>query len=158
MQAKWSVAPFLTLSALLWVSCEREVVSEPARPEDLVFVQQGTIPVIITAPHGGTARVPGVEERTSRAAVKVSDEGTDKIAELLVNRLESLVEGRPYAVIARFHRKYIDATRPEVEAFDDRDARPYYLAYRESISPNPPKERPWGQPLKKPAGAPLNLG
>ena len=44
-------------------------------------------------------------------------------------RLEVLVEGRPYAVVARFHRKYVDANRPEGEPFEDPGARPYYLAY-----------------------------
>ena len=132
MQAKWSLAPLLALSALLWASCQRGS-PELADPQDLVFIQQGTIPIIITAPHGGTARVPGVGERTSRAAVKAEDEGTHEIAELLVMRLEVLVEGRLYAVIARFHRKYVDANRPEGEAFEDPGARPYYLAYHESI-------------------------
>jgi hypothetical protein len=39
---------------------QREAMLELARPKDLVFIQQGTIPMIITAPRGGTGRVPGV--------------------------------------------------------------------------------------------------
>ena len=31
-------------------------------------------------------------------------------------------------------------------------------SWQGGVSPNPPKGRPWGQSLKKPSGAPLNLG
>jgi N-formylglutamate amidohydrolase len=36
-------------------------------------------------------------------------------------------------VIAYFHRRYIDANRPEAEAYEHPDGRPPYLAYHQSI-------------------------
>ena len=32
-------------------------------PADLVLIQQGTLPIILTVPHGGRKPIPGVEER-----------------------------------------------------------------------------------------------
>ena len=133
-RAVQSLAVLLAACALLGVACRQEAASGQYGPRDLVIVQQGTIPIIITAPHGGTSLVPGVEdERASRAAVKVRDVATDEVALALADRVEELVGGRPYAVIAGFHRKYIDANRAESVAFEDSDARPYYLAYHQSI-------------------------
>ena len=113
------------MSVFLLAGCSQEAGHAQAGPEDLIFVQQGAVPIILTAPHGGTLRVPGVErERSSRAAVKFRDDATDEIAEVLMDRLEALVGGKPYAVVARFHRRYIDANRRESLAFEDTDARP----------------------------------
>ena len=33
------------------------------KPDDFVFVQKGTLPIIISAPHGGRKKVPDVPER-----------------------------------------------------------------------------------------------
>ena len=53
--------------------------------------------------------------------------------ETLAARLEALAGGKPYIVAAGFHRRYIDANRPESLAFEDPDAAPYYAAYHHTI-------------------------
>ena len=99
-----------------------------------ILIQDGTVPIILTAPHGGTGRVPGVErERRDPDGNTNRDWRTDEITELLASRLQRLLGARPYVVMARFHRKYIDANEPESRAYEDPDARPYYLAYHATI-------------------------
>jgi N-formylglutamate amidohydrolase len=122
-------ALLLTLCALGTVS----FADDPARAHssDLVTAEAGTIPILITAPHGGTAPVPGVPERTT--GVRVQDDRTRQIAEALTNRLEVVLCGRPYVVFAGFHRRYIDANRRETDALEHSDARRHYLAYHEAI-------------------------
>ena len=100
-------------------------------PEDLTFVQAGTVPIILTAPHGGSEAVPGVREEIAQAADR--DVKTSQLVREVMDRVEGLVGGKPYVVIARFHRRDIDANRPEDRAFKDPDARPYYRAYHNAI-------------------------
>jgi hypothetical protein len=38
--------------------------SDAAQTSDLVFAQSGTMPIILTASHGGNTQVPGVPQRT----------------------------------------------------------------------------------------------
>ena len=107
------------------------------KPEELVLVQKGTVPVIICAPHGGNRPVPGVAERTDTTIAQfatVRDEFTDRLAELLAAELEKKLGGRPWVVVARFDRKYIDANRPFELAFEADAAKPYYAAYHDPLA------------------------
>ena len=48
--------------ATLW---GQEKSTKPIVPVDeLVFVRAGDLPIILSAPHGGTGEIPGVIERT----------------------------------------------------------------------------------------------
>ena len=75
------------------------------------------MPVIITAPHGGSAshahQSHYLEERPTRPGIaKLADGGTAELAMAIVGELGRLSGGRhPAAVIARFHRRYVDANR-----------------------------------------------
>lgn len=101
-------------------------------PQDkLVVAQRGQIPVIVTAPHGGTEAVPGVPER--KTGVVLRDQGTREVAESLAKQIEETIGGKPYLVMALFHRKYADANRKEEEALEDPAARPAYRAYHASV-------------------------
>jgi N-formylglutamate amidohydrolase len=102
-----------------------------AQTSELVFIQAGTIPIILTAPHGGNAPVPGVPER-SRGTL-TQDARTRELTEEISQRLETVLCERPYVVMAHFHRRYIDANRPEADAYEHPDARSHYVAYHESI-------------------------
>jgi N-formylglutamate amidohydrolase len=98
---------------------------------DLVTVQAGTMPLLITAPHGGTSPVPSVPQRT--AGNLLQDTRTRELTESVLSRLEGRFCEKPYSVIALFHRRYIDANRVEAEAYEHPDARPHYVAYHETI-------------------------
>jgi N-formylglutamate amidohydrolase len=106
----------------------------------LVEIRFGTLPILLTAPHGGSAAVPGVEPRTvegrSRAGatyVVTTDLGTDVITEVMARELEKATGKKPYVVIARFARRFIDANRPQHIAYDSPAAKPVYDLYHRAI-------------------------
>lgn len=99
--------------------------------ESLVVARRGQIPVLLTAPHGGTEAIPGAPERKS--GVVTRDQGTREVAEALAKQIEEAVGGKPYLVTALFHRKYADANRKEEEAIEDPAAKGPYRAYHASV-------------------------
>src|SRR6185369_14135457 len=98
---------------------------------DFVTSQAGSLPIVITVPHGGSQAPPNVSLRTTGNTS--GDSATDLIAEELVSELESLLGAPPYLVMAEFDRKFIDANRDTDEAFEDPDAAPFYEAYHDKI-------------------------
>ena len=131
------------LVALALLLLAGPAASAESTPAELVLIREGTIPIVITAPHGGREAVPGIEPRTERAQVgeyrkwggfqKGTDLNTDVLAQSIATELAGLVGGEPYLVVARFQRKYIDANRPPELGLDDRKARPYYDDYHAAI-------------------------
>jgi N-formylglutamate amidohydrolase len=102
-----------------------------AEPGDVVIMRAGGLPVILTAPHGGTAMIPAVPERTR--GVTSRDAHTLELAQDVAARLTPLLGAPPYLVAARFSRKQIDANRAEAEALESDAARPVYHAYHDAI-------------------------
>jgi N-formylglutamate amidohydrolase len=103
-----------------------------SKPEDFVTVQKGTLPIIISAPHGGRKSVPDVPERKG-VGVKnfavVLDTNTAELTEKFVAELEKRLDGKPWVVIARFERKYLDVNRSRDQSYESEKAKPYYDAY-----------------------------
>lgn len=102
---------------------------------DLLVHRQGTVPIILSAPHGGRLPVPEVPVRMGLGIDKfvvVRDDGTAELTEKLAAILEKKL-GKPYVVIARFERKYIDANRPASGAFESDKAKPLYDAYHDAL-------------------------
>ena len=102
-----------------------------AEGDTLIETQSGTLPILLTAPHGGAAVIPGVPPRIT--GVTVRDEFTDDVARGVARRLEELLSAKPYFVIARFQRRFADANRAESEALESPEARPPYRAYHQAI-------------------------
>lgn len=98
----------------------------------LVDVSQGTLPLILTVPHDGGEFLGLLPVRTKGALVR--DAGTRDLAERVASLLESRTGKRPYTVIAKFSRKYLDANRSEHDAMESQDALPAYRAYHHQIS------------------------
>jgi N-formylglutamate amidohydrolase len=101
-----------------------------AAPEDFLLVQSGALPLILTAPHGGTA-MAGLPAR--RGGTQTRDVNTFELTEALALRLTAILGAPPYVVAAKFSRVAIDANRAADAAFDDDSARPLYLAYHARI-------------------------
>ena len=105
----------------------------------LVRQHRGTLPVILTAPHGGSARPAGVSVRKGAETPPGCDFQTSRdnetaaMTEAVVQQILDLTGLSPYVVIAQFHRKYIDANRSEACAFTDQDAPPFYREYHARI-------------------------
>jgi N-formylglutamate amidohydrolase len=99
---------------------------------DLVLVQQGSMPIILTAPHGGRDAIPTIEPRRVRdntpgpwgGVHTTADSNTDILASGIATELRRLTGQDPYLVVARFARKYIDANRPPELGLEDPRARP----------------------------------
>src|SRR5215207_6814440 len=109
-------------------------------PGDLVLVQPGTLPILLTAPHGGRMPVPGVEQRKApdrvpkgMTFVTDTDPQTDRLAAGIAARIRTLTQADVHLVVARFERKYIDANRAPEIAFDSALASPYYDFYHRAI-------------------------
>ncbi|MDB5309621.1 MAG: N-formylglutamate amidohydrolase [Gemmataceae bacterium] len=107
------------------------------KPEDLVYTQKGTLPVIVSAPHGGGKAVPGVAERRGvgiKLFTTARDGNTAELARTFAAELEKELGGKPWVVVARFDRKYIDANRPPDGAYEAEAAKPYYDAYHDPLT------------------------
>jgi N-formylglutamate amidohydrolase len=106
---------------------------------NLVARHQGTLPVIMTCPHGGNATPDGVPERKGRITPRGcnfetgSDLHTRDIAMGASQRMLEIFGEAPYVVIAEFHRKYIDANRSRPCAFEVPAAQVFYDEYHNAV-------------------------
>src|SRR5262245_55966698 len=89
------------------------------KPLDYVTFQTGKIPILISAPHGGGKDVPGATPRTGEGLAKGPsgfftgrDLGSEELAYAIAEAVEKKFGAKPYLVVAKFHRKFIDANRP----------------------------------------------
>lgn len=107
------------------------------KPDDLVVIEPGDIPIILSVPHSGTRPVSGIEPRKNDGTADfttVRDVNTHQLARKLQAALEKRLGGKPYVVIARFDRKYIDANRPATRAYDQPQSKPHYDAYHQALA------------------------
>jgi len=113
-------------------------------PEELVAVQRGTLPIVLTAPHGGREAIPGVPIRDPKRSpshggrawgdVRTgSDFNTDVLTLRIAEEVRALTGKAPYVVVAKFHRRHVDVNRPPRLAMDSDAARPYYDHYHQAI-------------------------
>lgn len=125
----------LLLFAALAAHCA--VAAAFAEITNLLLVGEGSLPIVISAPHGGTTAIPGVSVRTNTASknfTTLRDTGTAALAEKIAAGLEKSLGGKPFVVIARFDRKFIDANRPVTDGCESEEARPVYEAYHRALS------------------------
>jgi hypothetical protein len=109
------------------------------KPADLVLIRKGALPIILTAPHGGRAAIPGIPPRNLEGKkdgityVAGGDPGTDLIVQVMAREIRELTGKDAYLVMARFDRRYIDANRAPAIAYDNPASEPYYRLYHETI-------------------------
>ena len=121
MKTKQSLIKRSLIASIPFLACFAH-----AESENLVYSMQGTIPVLITAPHGGNDQPGSVPIRTGVDSNGVTiedfnivkDSWTKAIAKEIQRKYQEKYGGVPYIVAADFHRKYIDANRPEHQAFE----------------------------------------
>ena len=131
----------LPLCGVAFFSIAIHAEEKKIAPPPLVATQAGALPIILSAPHGGAAVVPGVPvrkgdgvERSGKGFVAVRDDGTEELAHEIATAIEQRMGKKPYFVIAQFHRKYIDPNRPPNIAYEDPAAKPFYDSYHDSLS------------------------
>lgn len=109
---------------------------ESPKVESLITVQQGTLPIIISAPHGGRIPIPDVPERKGNGITKfvvVRDTNTDDLAMKLSKALEKELGAKPHLIVAHFERKYCDVNRPAESAFEHEKAKAIYDRYHQAL-------------------------
>ena len=103
----------------------------------LLVLWAGTLPVILSAPHGGREPVPGVAPRRGIGVAQFAverDSNTAELTEILAVKLRERFGAPPFLVIARFERKFVDANRDPSTAYEALQAKPYYESYHRAIS------------------------
>ncbi len=144
----WSVTP---LAALLGCLALPAPAADPPDFAEFVVVRRGTVPVILSAPHGGRAALPGVPDRRGEGVEKfvtVLDTNTLELSGKAADAIEKALGGRPYVVAAKFVRRQCDANRPPEGAYEDARARPYYDAYHAALKSHCDEVRKsWGRGL-----------
>ena len=119
--------------------------------ESLLTVRAGMLPIILSAPHGGREPIPGILARKGIGVSQFTterDANTGRLAERIAAKIEETLSAKPFLVIARFERKYVDANRAEVGAYESAEARPYYLAYHRALEQACDQvRRSWGRGL-----------
>jgi N-formylglutamate amidohydrolase len=117
------------------------IVPRPTRSEDdLLIIRHGTLPIVISAPHGGSLSLPGVDARKGDRQVKGAsgfrtsrDTGTEELALLIADELAERFGEGPTCVISRLHRRYVDFNRPPEIGVEHRAARSIYDVYHQTL-------------------------
>ncbi len=123
----------VTLALLLFTLNSLFAQSTNSTTTNLVYSQHGDLPILLTAPHGGTNALKDVLTRTNGTLLR--DDGTYELALLVNEELTKLTKGKkPYVVAAQFHRKFLDVNRPATNAFESVPAKPYYETYHNQVS------------------------
>jgi len=122
-------------AAVRWAAAKDVTESDP------VVFQIGDLPVVISAPHGGNMKLPGVEPRTGEGLESgpagfrvVRDGGTEELAMEVARQLAVRMNGKPSFVISRVHRRYVDFNRPANIAVEAPSTQVVYDQYHQTLS------------------------
>ncbi len=124
---------------------------EKRKPEEFLTLWAGMLPIILSSPHGGREAIPGIPARKGIGVSQFMterDTNTDELAEKIAVKLEERLGAKPFLVIGRFERKYVDANRAEEGAYESAEAKLYYLAYHRALEHACDQvRRSWGRGL-----------
>ena len=126
-------------SALLaltgWLQAEA-LAQSIVEAERLLTLTTGNLPLVLVAPHGGHEAISGIGIRQGNGVPQFKtgrDHNTAELAEAIALKLGQMSGVKPFLVIARFDRKYIDVNRPSIEAYEALEAQPYYAAFHRAV-------------------------
>ena len=93
----------------------------------------GTMPLILEVPHDGTESYPGVAERTNPKGFPAFRKGRDTNTAELARRMQAFFQEKtgkkPYVVIMKLARKYIDVNREEERGVENEKVAQVYRHY-----------------------------
>ena len=78
----------------------------------------GNLPIIISAPHGGTLEPAEIPDRDCSGCVYVRDSNTEELARQMQVAIFNLFGCNPHIIINRLHRRKLDANRAIGDAAD----------------------------------------
>jgi len=99
------------------------------------------MPIVLSAPHGGAKDIPGAEPRRGEGLEKkpggfvvARDGGTEELAAAVSAVLEKRTGKKPYSVVAKSHRKFLDPNREPAAAYECDAAKQVYEAYHGALA------------------------
>ena len=108
--------------------------------KQFIDFRRGTIPIIISVPHGGTLKPTEIPDRSS--GVLGTDKNTIFLARGLIERMRNELKGAkgtgtgiPSYIISRIHRSKIDLNREKADAYDQESlmANEIYTGYHDIL-------------------------
>lgn len=133
--AQWRIISFLSIALACWPF---EVCAQSqSELEKLLMVRAGTLPVILSAPHGGRQPIPGVRQRLGVGVPQFAaerDNNTAELAEAVALKLGTNFGATPFLVVALFERKYLDVNRAATAAYESAGVKPFYDAYHRALT------------------------
>ncbi len=105
-----------TLLLLALLCTQGPAVETPPRAAAFLDVREGHLPLVLSAPHGGTEKPAAAPDRTS--GVTTLDVGTRELALAVADELERLLDARPFVVTTTLHRSKVDLNRAADDATD----------------------------------------
>lgn len=88
----------------------------PPRAVEFVIQQEGSLPLVLSVPHGGIEKPVSAPDRTT--GVTTLDVGTRELALCVADELERLLHARPFVVATTMHRSKVDLNRAADDATD----------------------------------------
>ena len=108
--------------------------------DELLMIHQGDLPIVISAPHGGSLSIPDVPPRkgegleSGASGFRVArDGGTEELALAVAKAIDDRLEGSPTWVISRVHRRYVDFNRPAAIGVEHPQALVLHDQYHSAI-------------------------
>jgi len=105
-----------TLLVLALSLTQGPVAEAPPRAAEFVVLLEGTLPLVLSAPHGGSEKPASAPDRTT--GVTTLDVGTRELALSVADELEQLLHARPFVVATTIHRSKVDLNRAADDATD----------------------------------------
>lgn len=123
------------VSLICHLSAEASYAQFP--PSSYTTIIEGNVPIILTAPHGGTLSYPFAPRSCTGTQVCGGDTNTRLLAQRVSDEFFAMTGLRPYTVMALGDRFYIDLNRDKSavpnDAYENPLAEPYYDYYHDSI-------------------------
>jgi len=118
--ARFILFGLISVSALFLNQCD-ESNDQPADtnpgPEfevsDMMDISDGNMPLVISAPHGGTLTPSEIPDRSCQGITTVRDRNTTELAYEIKHQLNEDFGVEPYVVAALINRKKIDLNRDQ---------------------------------------------
>jgi N-formylglutamate amidohydrolase len=99
----------------------------PAGAGNYLTIEPGTLPLVLSVPHGGDLPLRDAPERAK--GTKVKDDRVNELAAAIQRQLLARTGRQAYLVGANISRKYVDFNRKAEDAYEAPTAAPIYDAY-----------------------------
>ncbi|QDS98233.1 hypothetical protein [Adhaeretor mobilis] len=127
---------FWILSVTILLVAGGEAVAQ-LPPSSYFTIVPGDVPILLTAPHGGTLSYPFPPRSCTGSETCVLDTNTRLLAPQASDDFFALTGKRPYLIVAQGHREYIDLNRDKAaspnNAFSNPAAEPFYDFYHDAV-------------------------